>query len=327
MLIYLESKAKSYPLTDTILAKFPHAQILEIDHYKNIFDKNIGYQQLTPALIIAKQDHIPLLPVPPNYGRTGKSFFFKSSLNCVFDCEYCYLKGNFKSQYSVIFVNYEEIQAAIKKQILTLREENYQWPITFYASNYSDIQGIDPISEFHQHFVPFFEQFDQVLMETRTKSPNISTILSCNNGIPPRNTEFSFSLNPAPLIQKYEKGTASLPARIKAIQTLCQKGYKVWLRFLPLLPVENYEKLYRKLLQYLKEELNFDQISSIFIASLIYNRWDFKTMQKHNPNSDLRNLISPQDNQLIKIPGPTWQHFIQIFREELPNQEIFFDYV
>lgn len=50
-------------------------------------------------------------------------------------------------------------------------------------------------------------------------------------------------------------------------------------------------------------------------------------MQKHNPNSELRNLISPQDNQLIKIPDPTWQHFIQIFREELPNQEIFFDYV
>ena len=41
MLIYLEKKAEFYPQTQKILSKFPNAQILEIDHYKNIFDKNI----------------------------------------------------------------------------------------------------------------------------------------------------------------------------------------------------------------------------------------------------------------------------------------------
>lgn len=327
MLIYLESKIKHHPRALAILAKFPQAEIIEIDHYKNIFDKNIAGQKLTPALIIANQDHIPLLPVPENYGREGKSYFFKSSLNCVFDCAYCYLKGNFKTQYSVIFVNYEDIQEAIKKQILELRESWYQERITFYASNYSDIQGLDHISGFHQAFVPFFEQFEKVLMESRTKSPNISTILNCNEGIPPRNTEFSFSLNPENLIKKYEKGTAPLSARIKAITTLAEKGYKVWLRFLPLLPVENYEKLYRDLLKKLKQELNFDQISSIFIASLIYNPGDFKVMQKSNPNLDLWKLIQKQENGLIKIDEQVWQHFIQIFEEELPDQKLFFDYV
>lgn len=326
MLIYLEKKAKNHPRTTAILTKFPNACILEIDHYKNIFDKNIWNQTLTPAIIIAQQENIPLLPVPPNYGREGKSFFFKSSLNCVFDCEYCYLKGNFKTQYSVIFVNYEEIQNTIKNKIETLRNEGYQWSITFYASNYSDIQGLDPISGFHQSFVPFFEQFESVLMETRTKSPNISSILAANNTIPPRNTEFSFSLNPETLIRKYEKGTASLQARINAMQTLIQKGYRVGLRFLPLLPVPNYEILYRELLQTLKKQLPLDQISSIFIASLIYNPWDFKTMQKKNPNSDLRSLVWPQNNGLIKIKDPIRNHFVQIFQEELPNNKILFDY-
>lgn len=99
--------------------------------------------------------------------------------------------------------------------------------ITLYASNYSDIQGLDQLSEFNQHFFPFIEQFENVLMETRTKSANISTILSANNGIPPKNTEISFSLNPESIIQNYEKGTASLNARIHAINTLLQKGYKV----------------------------------------------------------------------------------------------------
>lgn len=205
MLIYLETKAKAYPLTERILEKFPQAQILEIDHYKNIFDKNIENQQLAPAIIIAKQEHIPILPVPENYGREGISFFFKTSLNCVFDCEYCYLKGNFKTQHSVIFINYEEIQEAIKNQIITLRNQGYQGMINFYASNYSDTQGIDTLSEFNQHFIPFFEQFEGVLMETRTKSPNINSILTANDGKIPNNTEFSFSLNPENIIKKYER--------------------------------------------------------------------------------------------------------------------------
>jgi len=40
VLIYLEKKAKNYPETQRILEKFQSAQILEIDNYKNIFDKN-----------------------------------------------------------------------------------------------------------------------------------------------------------------------------------------------------------------------------------------------------------------------------------------------
>lgn len=114
MLIYLESKAKNFPLTKSILSKLPQAEVLEIDHYKNIFDKNIGNQKLLPGLIIAKQENPKLISVPENYGYFGKAFFFKTSLNCVFDCEYCYLKGNFKTQYPVIFVNYEDIQETIK---------------------------------------------------------------------------------------------------------------------------------------------------------------------------------------------------------------------
>lgn len=327
MLIYLEKKAKEYPLTQRILSKFPQAQVLEIDHYKNIFDKNIGSQQLASAIIIAKQEHIPILPVPENYGREGKSFFFKTSLNCVFDCEYCYLKANFKTQHSVIFVNYEEIKEAIKNQIQTLRASGYQGMINFYASNYSDIQGIDILTEFNQTFIPFFEEFEDVLMETRTKSPVINSILTANNGKVPINTEFSFSMNPESIIRRYEKWTAPLQARIKAVKTLCEKGYKVWLRFLPLLPVYNYENLYRELLRTLKAELDFNFISSVFIASLIYNPGDFKQMQKKNPNSDLRNLVQLQENGLVKIDETIWKHFLQIFHEELPDVKLYFDYV
>ena len=327
MLIYLEKKAKDFPLTKSILRKLPQAEILEIDHYKNIFDKNIWNQQLSPALILAKQENPKLIPVPDHYGYPGKAYFFKTSLNCVFDCEYCYLKGNFKTQYPVIFVNYDEIEESIKKQIEEERKAGYQGQITLYASNYSDLQGLDQLSEFNQHFFPFMEQFDGVLMETRTKSANISSILGANQGIPPRNTEISFSLNPQSIIEQYEKGTAPLRARIQAINTLLEKNYKVWLRFLPLLPVENYKNLYSELLEQVKREIDMEKVNSLFIASLIYNQGDFKQMQKKNLNSDLRNLVQLQENGLVKIPDQIFQTFVSLFQKHFPEKKIYFDFV
>nr|MBR6100645.1 hypothetical protein [bacterium] len=67
MLIYIEKKAKDYEVTKKILSNFSNNQILWIDHYKNIFDKKIGNQILTPAIIIAKEENPNLLPVPNNY--------------------------------------------------------------------------------------------------------------------------------------------------------------------------------------------------------------------------------------------------------------------
>lgn len=327
MLIYLEKKIQDSPLVHKILKKVQGAEVLEIDHYKNIFDKTVGKQPLVPAIILAQQEHPKVIPVPEHYGYPGKSYFFKTSLNCIFDCEYCYLKGNFKTSYPVIFVNYEEIQEVIKAKIAEERSLGYQGPLTFYASNYSDVQGLDTLSAFNQHFFPFFEQFEGVLMETRTKSAHIETILSANGGNVPQHTEIAFSLNPEPLIQRYEKGTAPLRARIQAITTLLQKGYHVGLRFLPLLPVEEFETIYRSFLQELGKQIPMEQIHSLFIASLIYNQGDLKRMQKKNPASELRDFLEPSENGLVKIPDPIFQRFVELFQECFPQQKIFFDFV
>ena len=38
-------------------------------------------------------------------------------MNCIYDCEYCYLKGMYQSAHLVIFVNLEDIFAEVKKII------------------------------------------------------------------------------------------------------------------------------------------------------------------------------------------------------------------
>jgi spore photoproduct lyase len=94
MKIYIEYQAKDYPQTQKIIKKFPHAQIVWIKNYKNIFDKNLPLGvSLKPSFVVAKLTSASILKAPDGYGHNDKtSYFLKTSLNCIFDCDYCYLK-------------------------------------------------------------------------------------------------------------------------------------------------------------------------------------------------------------------------------------------
>ena len=127
-------------------------------------------------------------------------------------------------------------------------------------------------------------------MESRTKSSNINSLL--NLDFVPQNSEISFSLNPQFIINSFEHKTSLLDQRINSINTLLSKWRKVWIRFLPLLPVENYLQIYSDFISYVKEKIDFKQVNSIFIWSIIYTKsdynnllksWDFSFTWKFNP--------------------------------------------
>lgn len=324
MLIYLEQQAKEYPLTKQILSRFSDANVVEIQHYKNVFDKKIDYPT-EKCLILAKSDRLKLFPVPENYGyQDAKAFFFVTQLNCVFDCAYCYLKGAFKNNFPVVFVNYEDIQAELKTKILELRNGWYTGKIVFYASNYADLVGMEALSDFHQSFIPFFEQFENVLMETRTKSGNIQPLLDMD--IVPKNTEIAFSLNPQVIIDEYERWASSLKSRVAAIKILQAKWWKVGLRFLPLLPVPGYVDLYDQFLRELCQEIDIKNVNSIFLATLIYNKQDWITIQKKEPEFILLKHLELGEDSLVRVSTSIRQKFDQLFKKYL-GENVVWDYV
>ena len=54
MFIYIEKQVKSLDITRNIVSRFSNPTIIEIDHYKNIFDKNIWNNKLEKSIILAK---------------------------------------------------------------------------------------------------------------------------------------------------------------------------------------------------------------------------------------------------------------------------------
>lgn len=312
MNIYLEKDLLENSVTKNILSIYKNANVLLIDNYKNIFDKSISYNT-KKSIIIAKVWNA-ILKAPDWYWHNDDGYFIKNSINCIYDCKYCYLKGAFKNDIPVFFVNYEDIFNQIENIVKSHPEKEF-W---FYSSDYSDNLAVDNLSNFTKEFVPFFDSLSNAKMEIRTKSVNINNLLSIK---PSKNVEIAFSLNPSEIIDLYEQKTTSLDMRIKAINKLIEKWWNVGIRFIPLIEIKNYKSIYKNFLDYLIEHINFDDISSIFIWGLLYTQKDYNKMLKKEPHLDLLYNLHKDEDGFYRENREVRNIFYNLFDEILKNNK------
>jgi len=224
--------------------------------------------------------------------------------------------GNFCDKTQIICDKVQENKKTSQDNLWLCSVNSYQQykdKIWFYTSDYSDILAMNWISWFLEEFVPFFEQFNNTMMEIRSKSANIKPIFDL--WFVPKNTEFAFSLNPQELIDKYEKWTSSLKDRINAINALLEKCYKVWLRFLPLLPVKNYEKIYIEFVDYIKKNISIEKITSIFVSGLFYTKDDYKKILRKKPGLDILYFLKEEDKYFVRESKKARKFFYNLFSQ------------
>ena len=120
--IYIENQIKKHHRTKQILSRFKKKiEIIHCDHYGEIFNiksQNFRIQKTEPALIIAKKKGKKILQIPKNFGVGGNSnYYFSHMLNCIYDCEYCFLQGKHMSAHYLLFINYEDFFIEIEKKL------------------------------------------------------------------------------------------------------------------------------------------------------------------------------------------------------------------
>ena len=172
---------------------------------------------------------------------------------------------------------------------------------------------MDNLSWFCKEFIPFFEWKEGIMMEIRTKSSNIKPLLDL--WFIPKNTEIAFSLNPQEMIDKYEKGTSSLDSRIEAINKLLKLWFKVWVRFLPLLPVKNYEKIYWDFVELLKKKIDFCDLYSSFASGLLYTKKDYNKMMTKYPELDILHMLDLDNDWFYRESKKVRNTFYKMFKE------------
>ena len=113
--IYVESQSIDSDIAEQSFKRFPKAKIIEIEDYKKIFNKNgqdFQIQKLSTKLILAKKQPPFIYPATDIIQDSGFSNFYYCTpiLNCIYNCEYCFLQGMYSSANIVVFTNTEEVK-------------------------------------------------------------------------------------------------------------------------------------------------------------------------------------------------------------------------
>jgi len=244
--LYIEEAINNHPRTQEIRARFPKARVIPCHRYGEVFNRkaqNFRLQKRAPALILAEKfDHF-VLEAPRAYAIGGeRNYYFSHTLNCIYDCRYCFLQGMFESAHHVLFVNYERFQEEIASKIEAASGE----AVYFFSGYDCDSLALDGVTRFTDSFLPFFAQFPNAWLELRTKSVQIQTLLKRE---PISNCIVAFSFTPQEIQAALEHKTPAVQHRIRAMESLQNRGWKLGLRFDPLIYHVDYLNQYRRLFE------------------------------------------------------------------------------
>ena len=282
--VYFEEDTSNYSATNRIRLALPNANWIPIDRFQEIFNirtQNFRIQKKNPALIIAKKHDNFVLPAPSGFGMESyKNFYFSHMYNCLYDCKYCFLQGMYSSANFVLFVNYEDFFKAISDKI----EEYKGRSLTFFSGYDCDSLAFDKLSGFADQALNFFNDFSNVELELRTKSIAINSLLQRR---PLSNCVVAFSLSPAKIAKSLDSKAPSISRRISAIKQLAAAGWKIGLRFDPLIYTSDWKELYASLFTEIMDGLDPSMIHSISYGPLRFPKKMYKKAASLHPEHKL----------------------------------------
>lgn len=262
--IYIEKDIRDHPRTLEILRRFRNTTKIYIDRYSEVFNRkaqNFRLQKKQPALILARKFKNHVLPVPENYDIGAQhNYYFSHMLNCIYDCRYCFLQGMFRSAHYVLFVNYEDYVDALNEIVCRNKNER----ICFFSGYDCDSLAMEPVTRFCEYFLPFFASNPAAILELRTKSTQIRSLLACK---PINNCIVAYSFTPANIGKALEHKTPTIENRIRAITRLQQRGWLTGLRFDPLIFDDNYKTDYSNLFKYIFDRIDTARVHSVSLGS------------------------------------------------------------
>ncbi|RHP34443.1 SPL family radical SAM protein [Lachnotalea sp. AF33-28] len=288
--IYIEEALAGKEETEEVLRHFPHAVKVKISHYKDVFCRSrqdCALQKQSPSLILAaKQEHLiyPGAPVCQDFGN--RHFYYTSCvMNCVYDCEYCYLQGMYPSSHMVVFLNLEDV--FVQTEIL-LKDH----PVYLCISYDTDLLALEPVFGCVRRWISFAAAHPSLTIEIRTKSAGFHYI---GDLAPLQNVIFAWTLSPEEVCQAFERHTPSLHARLASAAAAADRGWPIRLCFDPLLYIKDWKRLYQELVSTVFQTLSPDSIKDASIGVFRVSSEYLKRMKQRRPVSVL--LHYPYENE------------------------------
>jgi spore photoproduct lyase len=256
--IFYEPAVLDYNLGKQLKEKFTNIQWIPIENHNNIEQlrnkSNSEFTRMKRHLIIGVRKS---LKYTPNHKVSDYLVPYTSS-GCSAMCLYCYLVYNYnKCSYLRLFVNREKMMDKLLKTA-GQSEKN----IVLEIGSNSDLVLENTITGNLEWTIENFSKSEKGILTFPTKFAMVEPLLGLNHK---GKIIMRMSVNPQEIIRKTEFGTASLAARLNALNLMCDAGYKVGILIAPVIMINNWMELYAQLIEELSGELSQKTRDQLFI--------------------------------------------------------------
>jgi spore photoproduct lyase len=256
--VYYEPAVLNYELGKQLKEKFGDVPWLPIESHNNINElrsnPNKEFPRMKRYLVIGVRKS---LKYTPNHKVSDFLVPYTSS-GCSAMCLYCYLVCNFnKCSYLRLFVNREQMMDKLIKTA-----ERSEKELVFEIGSNSDLVLENTVTGNLEWTIESFGKSKKGYLTFPTKFDMVEPLLGLDHR---GRTIMRMSVNPEDIIKKVEFGTASLGARISALNRMCDAGYKVGMLIAPVVLADNWTELYTRLIEQLSDGLSQKAKDQLFI--------------------------------------------------------------
>jgi spore photoproduct lyase len=198
--------------------------------------------------------------------------------------------------------------------------ERHDHPDTTIFTGYDcDSLALESVTQFATNWLPYISKLKS-LFEFRTKSVAIRPFLE---HLPLENCVVAYTLTPQCIGKEYEHKTPSLEKRLQAIEALQAKGWKVGLRFDPIIYCLDYKNIYQTFFKEVFNRVFANRLHSVTLGAFRVPPQLFKRMVSLYPKEPLfaqpeewhaRLLDFCQENILNFIPR---ENFFPCYAKDL----------
>jgi len=265
--IYFEPESLNYKLGKMLQDKFNQVKWIPIENHNNIEElrknPNSEFANMKRHLIIGIRK---TLKYTPNHKVSDYLVPYTSS-GCSAMCLYCYLVCNYnKCSYLRLFVNREQMMDKLTKSARSSEKD-----LIFELGSNSDLVLENELTGNLEWTIERFSLQEKGYITFPTKFDKVEPLLSLNHR---GRVIMRMSVNPQEIIRKIEFGTSPLDLRIKALNQMCEAGYKVGMLIAPVVMVDNWMRLYQQLIEQLSDELS-ERTKSILFIEIIFMTYSY----------------------------------------------------
>ena len=284
--VVFAADAESSRIFSNLRQAFPDVPFERVD------DVQTRWQELKPqadqfgggkrSLFLTRHKGEFLKKCPGSSGQVCCNYFvINFASNCPMDCSYCYLQEYLAENPALkVFSNVDDLIDEADQ--LLSRHRRFFFRIG--TGEITDSLALEPYIGFCREVIPFFADQPNVLLELKTKSDRVDTLLDLD---PKDRIVISWSMNPESVVAQDEHLTASLEKRIQAARRCQEAGYKLGFHFDPMIEYPGWEKDYRDLVERIFAAVDGRRVAWLSLGVLRQTPGLKRTMRERFPATRL----------------------------------------